>query len=76
MKLWKLDHAKTETIGYDCNIGFVIAAKDENQARAIADAEAADEGKGFWIDAARSSCTEIVRGNLKPGIVLESFNAG
>ena len=60
--------------GYDENVGFVISAKNETTARAMANDNACDEGK-IWDDKNRIKC-EIVTNKTPAGIVLRSFNAG
>ena len=61
-------------VPYDCYFGFVICAENEKQARSLANARAADEGK-VWDNPKYVSCKELVPSNT-PGIVMSDFNAG
>lgn len=72
MKLWLLK--RTDRIGYDECDGFVVRAKTETDARALAAEQAGDEGKDVWLSPA-VTCTELTAKG-EPGIVLSSFNAG
>lgn len=74
MKLWLLE--RLGRVGYDENVGHVIAADTEEEARQLANAEAKDEG-GIWKSDAAVSCVEIGETDRSwPHIVLRSFNAG
>ena len=76
-----------EGVGYDSFDGFVISAKNEIEARHVAQINGADEIASweghyrnsksipFWDDEEYSSCEELYP-NWMPGIVLSSFNAG
>lgn len=58
---------------YEENDGFVILANNEEEARQIANNEAADEGK-IWDNPMKTKCNLLDR-NAEPGIILQSFNA-
>ncbi len=66
--------ARYGDISYDETTGFVIAAKDEIQARKMANELAKDEGK-IWVSKRKVSCVEIIKKG-DPRIILQSFNAG
>lgn len=57
---------------YDENAGFVIEARDEEQARALARDSAANEGAGVWD---RVTCVELKPSGV-PQIILTDFRAG
>jgi len=57
---------------YDQYHGFVIAAKDEAQAREIAQERA---GWPNWKDPTRVTCTVLTKPK-KAGIILADFHAG
>ncbi len=61
--------------GYDENLGFVVSAKSNRQARVWASANSADEGKNVWLDVKRSSCKQL-KANQWLSTHLTSFNAG
>ena len=47
---------------YDCNQGFVIAARDEQAARSICQAQLGTEisrYRDFWLDQKKASCEQI-----------------
>jgi hypothetical protein len=61
---------------YDCNVGFLVRAKSENQARKIASRRhGGDESPEKWLDPKRSSC-ERVRVGGQAGILMVDFHAG
>ncbi len=45
-----IDEPGRNVFGYDCSHGFVIRAKDEDEARKLASLEAGDEGAEVWFD--------------------------
>ena len=65
---------------YEKAFGFVIRARDEQEARAIADDDDELEnyeweGRRPWLDPKYSSCAELTaRG--ESGVVIRDFNAG
>jgi hypothetical protein len=77
MKLWLLTPNKKGSNKpwkgfYDVAVGFVVAAKNEAQARALAAEEAGGEGKDAWLKDVYSDCEP-----LKPteaGVILRDFN--
>ena len=62
-----------ELISYDCYTGFVVIAKNEEQARELC--PFADEGN-IWISHKLSKCKKIGESNKKIQVILSSFNAG
>jgi len=63
---------------YDCFLGFVVRAENEQQAREFAAEKsdgAGDEGKEAWLDAKYSTCT-ILTTDGEPGVLLSDYNAG
>lgn len=59
--------------------GFVVAAHDEDMARALAAGEAGDEGAGVWASANCSECHRIgasVVAGQAPAVLMRDFNAG
>lgn len=76
MKLFKL--YCVEGPGWDCNYGFIVRAKDEQSARALAQFEISDESyesKEFWLDPKFSTCEEVsVKGEAE--VILNDFHAG
>lgn len=76
MKLYLLKPLK-KRFWDDRSLGFVVAAKCEWDARRLAAEQRGDEGKGFWLEDAHSSCVEIAKKtHLPEGVVLRDFNAG
>ena len=61
-------------VGYDQNIGVVVCAWTETEAREMAAENCGAEGRGPWVDPAYSTCTPI-SGNDR-GVVLTSFRVG
>lgn len=78
MKLFLLERITTiDSPVYDCNDGFVVAAKTSHSARKIARGCAGDEGALVWVDARESTCQCIAeKTNEKQGIILTNFHAG
>jgi hypothetical protein len=84
MKLWILKPTKEgdKKTTYDCHDGFVVRARTEEEARALADNTRGDEaprvdnkGRRFWVSPELSTCEELGKRG-EPGVVLGSFNAG
>jgi len=65
---------------YDCFTGFAIIAKNEKEARTLADKSSSygDEkhifGNDIWTNKSKSTCKEITLN--KESIILSAFNAG
>jgi hypothetical protein len=80
MKLWLLEAVTLGPKGpwrgkYDMNYGFVIRARSEEDARALASASFGDEGKDAWTDPKYSSCIQLKDiGN--PGVIISDYHAG
>ena len=52
----------------------LIRAKNETQARSIANSRTGDEGK-IWTEPTKTSC-EILTAKGKTGIIISDFNTG
>lgn len=86
MKLWilgiKPHLAKNDDPWYhpwDTNMGFVIRARSEDEARLLASQQSGDEqnwnGGSPWLSVRYTTCDELqVDGEI--GVVLTDFNAG
>ncbi len=62
---------------YDCQHGCVVRAENETQARAIASANAGDEGPAVWDSSAHTVCEVLAQDcEGKMGLVLQDFHAG
>jgi hypothetical protein len=44
---------------YDKAFGFVVAARDEEQARKLASEQSGGEGADAWLDKKASTCKEV-----------------
>jgi hypothetical protein len=53
--------------------GFIIVARDEDQARRIASSHAGDEDPTIWLTDVESNCAEIVVDKMRPRVLLESW---
>ena len=73
LRLWLVE--RTEDVGYDEYYAKLVRAPDRDSARRHAAQKVGDEGTGAWLDPKRSRVTRV-REDGKPGVVLESFNAG
>jgi hypothetical protein len=58
---------------YDKAYGFVVAARDEEQARKIASEQSGDEGAGAWLDKKASTCKELKP--RKAEVIIRDFAA-
>jgi len=67
---------RKDEIGWDEYCGFVISAKTPREARQTASHRACDEGFETWLSSDLSSCQKIGTTHRRPGILLDSFNAG
>ena len=86
MHIWHL--TRTDEIGPDEAIGFVVIARTEAEARRLAQDAGGDECVSyndnersdvpFWLDSPHVRCERIgvPRDASDPRIVLRSFNAG
>ena len=91
MKLWILKpinpNAGNWDPWYDKTFGFVVCAPDEAAARALAHADAGDENRGEflgektslsttpWLDAALSTCIELVAGSEARVVMYDHHSA-
>lgn len=74
MKIYLLKRVNEDKIYYDEYISKVVSAKNEEEARSIANQETADEGK-IWNNPKKVDCRQITSKEPK-GIILSSFRAG
>jgi hypothetical protein len=79
MKLWLLEpkddlpfYSNPWDPWYDKAFGFVVRAADEKDAREIAAGFSGDEGSGPWLNAALTSCAEVLPDG-DPGVILRDF---
>ena len=79
MKLWLLQPVSGPMPRpfqtYDTAHGFVVRAKNEQAARAIAAENCGDESATAWLDASFSDCTQLLATG-KPEMILRDFHAG
>jgi hypothetical protein len=75
VKLWLLERADTEIVGWDETRGVVVAADTESDARELASTQRGDEGSATWLDPLRTTCGELVPGSAAR-VVLVDFKAG
>lgn len=76
--IWLVQLKDTANISYDSYIGFVIRADSERQARELAQAKVADEGRviyNIWMNPQFSDCY-VLPHDGDAGIILSSFHAG
>lgn len=57
---------------FDKAFGFVVRAASETDARAMAAADAGDEGAATWLDATFTQCVELADDG-KPGVIIQEF---
>lgn len=57
---------------YDRTFGFVICALSEDDARALAGADAGAEGDDAWTNPTLSTCEELTADD-EPGVVMRDF---
>lgn len=74
MKLWIL-RLRQDLHRYDCVAACVIRAYSEEAARALASAEALDEGEDVWTDPSGSTCEEL-RGCGPSGVIVADTKVG
>ena len=75
MKLWIL--SRTDSVDYDEYDSFVILAKDEAEARQLAEAAGSPYRKaGIWLNSDKCTCEQLTRKGKKAEVILGSFNAG
>lgn len=72
MRLWILRSKRSG--GYDTTNGFVVCAKNEKAARAIAASGERGE-EHIWTNAENSSC-EVLTTADGEGVIMRDFNAG
>jgi len=77
LPLFKLKNIVQGGNEYDLNIGFIIAAADENAARNLANSRQAAEG-AIWNSPATASCIKISESSIYgvQTIVLNSYLQG
>lgn len=77
MKLYKLGHNKPLDFPYDCDIGYVVVAHSENEARKkVNEKSYGDQGR-VWEDQERTWCKEInLEEFTEATILLHDFQAG
>ena len=75
MKLYLL--GRTDVIGYDEFMGFVVAAPTSPEARKLANESSGDEGE-IWSDCTlvKATCLGPASAGIKRGIILGSYHAG
>ena len=77
MKLWILRPVNGETAPwkpwFDCMFGFVIRAKSESAARALAAEQAGDEGPEAWLSPSSATCAEL-QADGSPGVIMGDYN--
>ena len=68
---------RTDDIGYDEYVGFIVRASSDKEARefVIKSKPGSDENDETWRNPAFSTCTEI-QASGEEKIILSSFNAG
>lgn len=80
-RLWLLKLDSENAIGceWDSTHGFVVEAGSEEEARAVAHKNGADENKSWgnpWLDPEKSSCVPLVARGGAGRVVLEDHRAG
>ena len=65
---------RTDRPGWDENLGLVVRAKDEREARALAAEQANDEGADIWWNP-KTACTPVELDGPSDTILV-SFRAG
>ena len=76
MKTFILGYVDHDMFCYDSNMGFVINAENEKEARELAQSQICDERghkDDFWVNPSFSKCEEL---KLNKGIVLTDFHEG
>lgn len=84
MKLWILEPVDPKSLRFwrhYVNLGFVVRARTEDEARKLASGCAADEdrccldGTAAWICPSVTKCEELTASG-EPGVILVDFHAG
>lgn len=75
MQLFLLEAIENWATSYDVALGFVVRAKNEDQARIFASERRGDEGSEAWLDPTRTSCEVLTDGGTR-GVIMRGFNAG
>lgn len=65
---------KTKKVFYDISYGYVVRAKNADQARKLACSFGGDNSSD-WVDPTRTSC-RILKSKGPYGVILKDFNAG
>lgn len=60
---------------YDCTLGVIVEAENEESARILAADVSGDEGSGSWLNPALSTCEELAPDGT-PGVIMRDFHAG
>ncbi len=63
---------RLNSVGWDEHAGFVVRAKDENEARQLA----ASAGREDWWSFPEQTSCEVITTKGQSEIILEDFNAG
>jgi hypothetical protein len=66
---------RLDRVYWDQNVGLVVRAMDEAQAREFAAQSSADEGGQTWKDPTSSTCERLLEDGT-PEVILISFRAG
>jgi len=78
MRIWILRPIKEDDGAwvpwYDKAFGFVVCAKDIEEARKIASDDHGDEGREAWMDPKQSTCIELTPGE-KSRVVVQNFHS-
>ena len=78
MKIWILrpidEDGDAWVPWYDKAFGFVVCAKDEEEARETASDDHGDEGFKPWKDPKQSSCIELIPGE-ECRVVMQDFHS-
>jgi hypothetical protein len=72
MPLFLLEAIENWDISCDVAMGFVVRAKNEDQARIFASEQRGDEGSAAWLDPARTSCA-VLTARGAPGVIIRDY---
>ena len=73
--LWILRPVKSWEPWYDKSNGFVVRADSEADARRLASADAGDEGIEAWLDAAKTTCVELLASGTSEVVICDFMGA-